>query len=178
MLNFLERRRGLLDAVVFSGGEPTLQAGLYEAMTHVQQLGFKIGLHTNGAYPIRLKELLPITSWVGMDIKIAFADYDKVTDTPLSGIRVKESAKIILASGVAYEFRTTVHPKYHSEDSMIKLALELQQMGVKNYALQNFRPEGCANEELKTKHAGNLLLSDQLCGRIGAMFENFTVRLA
>ena len=53
VMSFLQRRQGLLDAVVFSGGEPTLQHGLRQAMTEVRGLGFKVGLHTGGAYPAR-----------------------------------------------------------------------------------------------------------------------------
>jgi anaerobic ribonucleoside-triphosphate reductase activating protein len=175
VLNFLSRRKGLLDAVVFSGGEPTLQSGLSQAMTEVREQGFKIGLHTSGAYPSRLGKLLPMISWVGMDIKTTFSDYDKVTGTPLSGNKAKESAKMLLASGVSYEFRTTVHPLYHSGNSLLILAQELQELGVKNYVLQEFRPQGCNDETLK-KYTQHELLSDDLCERIGAMFDHFSLR--
>ncbi|MDD5304810.1 MAG: anaerobic ribonucleoside-triphosphate reductase activating protein, partial [Elusimicrobia bacterium] len=67
-LAFLRGRVGLLDAVVFSGGEPTLQDGLEDAMREVKAMGFKIGLHTGGAYPERLVALLPLIDWVGLDI--------------------------------------------------------------------------------------------------------------
>ena len=78
---------GLLDAVVFSGGEPTLQAGLLDAMLEVRELGFKIGLHTAGMYPQRLAAILPLMDWVGMDVKAPFADYARITGTPGSGER-------------------------------------------------------------------------------------------
>jgi anaerobic ribonucleoside-triphosphate reductase activating protein len=74
---FLERRRGLLDAVVFSGGEPTLQSGVADAMRAAKQMGFRVGLHTAGIYPRRLETLLPLTDWVGMDIKAPFAEYSR-----------------------------------------------------------------------------------------------------
>lgn len=175
-MNFLRRRQGLLDAVVFSGGEPTLQGGLKQAMTAVLDLGFKVGLHTSGAYPSRLVELLPLSSWVGMDIKSAFTDYDKVTGTPSSGEKVRESVQMLLASGVSYEFRTTVHPLYHTTDSLLKLSEELQQMGAKHYVLQEFRPQGCSNEAVSSTHSNQELLGDVLCNRIGAMFNSFSVR--
>lgn len=164
-----------MDAVVFSGGEPTLQNGLRLAMTEVREQGFKIGLHTSGAYPSRLEKLLPMISWVGMDIKTTFLSYSKVTGTPLSGNKAKESAKLLLESGVPYEFRTTVHPLYHSETALLNLAQELQQMGVKNYVLQEFRPQGC-NDEAMNKYSQQALLSGDLCERIGGMFDHFAVR--
>jgi len=178
VLNFLHRRQGLLDAVVFSGGEPTLQNGLGQAMTEVRELGFKVGLHTGGVYPSRFVELLPLSSWVGMDIKAAFSDYDKVTGTPSSGKKAYESATLLLASGVPYEFRTTVHPLYHTPDSLLHLAQELRQLGAKHYVLQEFRPQGCADEGVSLIASMNELLTDTLCERIGSLFENFSVRRA
>ena len=74
VLALLERRQGLLDALVFSGGEATLQAALPEAMRRVRAMGFKVGLHTAGPYPERLRECLPLLDWVGMDLKAPFAD--------------------------------------------------------------------------------------------------------
>ncbi len=177
VMKFLQRRQGLLDAVVFSGGEPTLQDGLKQAMTDVRELGFKVGLHTGGAYPARLGELLPLTSWVGMDIKAAFSDYDKVTGTPASGKKARESAVLLLASGVPYEFRTTVHPLYHTQDSLLQLAEELQQLGAKNYLLQEFRSQGCVDEAVNS-HSARVLLNDALCKHIGTRFESFSVRRA
>lgn len=177
VLSFLQRRQGLLDAVVFSGGEPTLQDGLNPAMKSVDALGFKVGLHTGGAYPARLEKLLPLTSWVAMDIKAAFTDYDKVTGTPESGKKAYQSAQLLLASGVPYEFRTTVHPLYHTQHSLLQLAEALQQLGVKHYLLQEFRAQGCVDETVNSFSAQELL-DDGLCSRIGAMFESFSVRRA
>jgi pyruvate formate lyase activating enzyme len=177
-MGFLHRRQGLLDAVVFSGGEPTLQDGLKQAMTEVRGLGFKVGLHTGGAYPARLSELLPLSSWVGLDIKSAFTEYDRVTGTPTSGEKTRKSAMMLLASGVPYEFRTTVHPLYHTPALLLKLAEELQQLGVRHYVLQEFRPQGCIDEAVSTTYSDQELLNDALCNHIGAKFEKFSVRRA
>lgn len=174
-LSFLHRRQELLDAVVFSGGEPTLQDSIESAIGEVLSLGFNAGLHTSGAYPSRLRPLLPLLSWVGMDIKAAFTDYDKVTGVPASGEKARESARMLLDSGVPNEFRTTVHPLYHSRDSLLQLAEELRTMGVRNYVLQEFRPQGCADEKVSS-HPAEELLDEGFCGRIGAMFDSFSVR--
>lgn len=172
---FLRRRQGLLDAVVFSGGEPTLQSNIQSAISEVRDLGFKIGLHTGGTYPSRLKKLLPSLDWVGMDIKASFEDYAKVTSTPESADKAWESARLLLESGVSHEFRTTVHPLYHTPDSLLRLAAELSGLGAKHYVLQEFRPQGCA-DEMACTYSAQALLDDELCRQIGAMFESFSVR--
>ncbi len=177
VMGFLHRRRGLLDAVVFSGGEPTLQEGLSQAIAEVRRLGFRIGLHTGGTYPARLQQNLTLLDWVGMDIKADFADYARVTGTPRSGDKALESARMLLASGIAHEFRTTVHPLYHTAEGLLQLAGSLRELGVRNYVLQEFRPQGCANPLLNTWSATELL-DPALCARIGAMFETFSVRSA
>ncbi|MGB5568670.1 MAG: anaerobic ribonucleoside-triphosphate reductase activating protein, partial [Sedimenticolaceae bacterium] len=105
----LRRRRGLLDAVVFSGGEPTLQRGLPDAVREVREMGFKVGLHTAGCYPERLDELLPTLDWVGLDIKALPQDYGALTGVPGSGERAFESLQFLIESGVRHEVRVTVH---------------------------------------------------------------------
>lgn len=110
VLTLLDRRRGLLDAVVFSGGEPTMQTGLTRAIREVKDMGFLIGLHTGGADPDVLTELLPLLDWVGMDIKAPFSDYESITGVPDSGDAAQRSAQLVLSSGVCHRFRTTVDP--------------------------------------------------------------------
>jgi pyruvate formate lyase activating enzyme len=110
LLSFLERRQGLLDAVVFSGGEPTLQEQLPAAVAAVRQRGFLVGLHTAGPYPERLALLLPHLDWVGMDLKAPFAEYDAVTGVAGSGEGARQSALLLRESGVSHQFRTTLDP--------------------------------------------------------------------
>lgn len=106
ILEFLQKRQGLLDAVVFSGGEPTLQRGLAAAMREVKSLGYLVGLHTAGIVPRRLREVLPLVDWVSMDLKSESSRHELVTGVRGSGARARESRGIILASGVAHEFHT------------------------------------------------------------------------
>lgn len=106
VLQFLGRRRGLLDAVVFSGGEPTLQAGLAAAMREVKALGYLVGLHTAGIVPRRLAEVLPLVDWVAMDVKAKFDEHERVTRTRGSAGRARQSRELILKSGVACELHT------------------------------------------------------------------------
>lgn len=133
---FLASRRGLLDGVVFSGGEPTLQTALSAALAEVKALGFDAGLHTGGMYPDRLASLLPLLDWVGLDIKGPLHDYDAITGTPGSGSKTWVSLRHLVRSGVAYECRTTWHPGLFSLDDLLALGHTLAQHGVRHWALQ------------------------------------------
>jgi pyruvate formate lyase activating enzyme len=176
VLAFLERRRGLLDAVVFSGGEPTLQSGITRALKQVKALGFKLGLHTSGAYPRRLAELLPEIDWVAMDIKAPFADYAATTGVAGSGAPALASTRLILASGIAYEFRTTVHPDLLPAAALPALARSVAQIGVRHYALQEFRTQGCANHELNASAIAPFLSDAALSRTLVPLFDSFCVR--
>ncbi|MEJ2133572.1 MAG: anaerobic ribonucleoside-triphosphate reductase activating protein [Gammaproteobacteria bacterium] len=136
-LALLERRGGLIDGVVFSGGEPTVHRALPDAMQIVREMGFDVALHTAGAYPARLKRLLPLVDWVGMDIKAPPDRYDTITRTPSSGRRAWESARLLLESGVDHEFRTTVHPSLTSRDDVRAIATALADLGARRYVLQH-----------------------------------------
>ncbi len=132
---FLKRRLGLLDAVVFSGGEPTAQHALADALTEVRALGFRIGLHTAGCYPQRLERLLPLLDWVGLDIKGSPEDYPEITGVPDSGLQAWRSLDLLLRSGIEFEVRTTVPPTWPPERVRM-LAESLAEAGVKNFVLQ------------------------------------------
>lgn len=136
---FLETRRGLLDAVVFSGGEPTLQRGLGSVMGEVRSLGFKIGLHTSGAYPARLRRLLPLLDWVGLDIKALPEDYPKITGVPGSGERAWESLDLLLRARVPLQVRTTLLPGNDSPGALRPLSERLASAGVREHRIQRCR---------------------------------------
>ena len=121
VMQLLEQRRGLLDAVIFSGGEPTLQAGLPQALATVRQLGFLTGLHTAGPFPDRLAACLPLLDWVGMDLKAPFDCYDAITGVTGSGRAAARSAELVRTSGVAHQFRTTVDPLLQSDERLKRL---------------------------------------------------------
>jgi pyruvate formate lyase activating enzyme len=121
VLAFLDSRRGLLDAVVFSGGEPTQQPYLKQAVQSVREKGFLVGLHTAGAFPERLKGLLPFLDWVGMDLKAPFHEYARVTGVPGSGDAARQSALLVRESGVAHQFRTTLDPLLLTEGRLESL---------------------------------------------------------
>jgi pyruvate formate lyase activating enzyme len=134
---FLSQRRGLLDAVVFSGGEPTLQPGLAQAMNETRGLGFKIGLHTAGCYPRRLQVLLPLLDWIGLDIKALPEDYPRLTGMANSGAGAWDSLQQVLACpGLNYEIRVTLEPELLHGGRLTQLIDRLEQAGVRHLALQ------------------------------------------
>jgi pyruvate formate lyase activating enzyme len=173
----LKRRVGLIDAVVFSGGEATVDPALQDAIIEVSELGFHIGLHSAGAYPKRLAEILPLLDWVGLDVKAPFDHYPRITRIPDSGRHALQSAEAILASDVDYEFRTTIHPSLLSEDDIVQMAQTLSGMGVKNYALQLFRAQGCHDVQLNAVSTVGYPHAD-LVQRVAALFPHFTLRQA
>lgn len=136
---FLDTRRGLLDAVVFSGGEPTLQSALGAAMRAVKSLGFKVGLHTAGPYPKRLSALLGLLDWVGLDIKALPEDYPLVTGIPGSGERAWESLELLLAADVAMDVRTTPMPGLDTPAYLAELTRRLSAVGVVDHRIQERR---------------------------------------
>ncbi|MCC6201694.1 MAG: anaerobic ribonucleoside-triphosphate reductase activating protein [Gammaproteobacteria bacterium] len=143
--DFLERRRGLLDAVVFTGGEPTRQPGLVAALADVRALGYQTALHTGGCYPSRLEPMLPLLDWIAMDIKAPFDRYQDVTGIAGSGAKAKASIEKILAAGVACEFHATAGPSLLQPGRLLALAEALAELGVRHFILQQCRdPRGLA----------------------------------
>lgn len=177
VMELLERRVGLVDAVVFSGGEPTIDPALGDAVAEVRKLGFKVGLHTACIYPDKLTALLPQLDWVGFDIKAPFEHYARITGVADSGWQALACAQAILASGVTHECRTTVHPMLLTDYEIVDLAEKLAGMGVRNYALQEFRPQGCGDAALAASAMPGY--PDQnLIDHVAPLFERFTMRRA
>lgn len=168
VLAFLQSRRGLLDGVVFSGGEPTLQTGLAAALSAVRSLGLQTALHTGGMYPERLAALLPQLDWVGLDMKALPQRYDAITATPGSGTRAWAGLEVLLAHGTDYECRTTWHAGLFDVDELLHLAQALAARGVRRWALQ----------ECRTPGAPAWVLTDAHRQQLAAPFGSFTLRRA
>ena len=176
ILEFLSARKGHLDGIVFSGGEPTIHERLPVWMRAVKEFGFEVGLHTGGLNPGRLEDVLPLCSWVGMDIKAPFRLYEKVTQVAASGTSARRSAELLLASGVLYEFRTTYHSGVLSEDDVHEIARELASMGCRHYTLQMFRAEHCPDKDLRESSVPSVGISVQLRKTLQDLFLNFKIR--
>lgn len=175
VLAFLERRRGLLDAVVFSGGEPTAQHALGPATAQVRAMGFRIGLHTGGPYPERLAQLLPLVDWVGLDIKALPEDYPLVTGVPGSGDRTWQSLSLLLDGRVNLEVRTTPMPGLDDPAYIEGLSQRLADAGVGCWALQQCREVREGDPALRPRR---LAASDPDVVNATRRFERFSLRAA
>lgn len=148
VMGTLHERSGLLDAVVFSGGEPCAQAGLVDAVRQVRALGFRVGLHTAGCYPQRLARLMPLLDWVGLDIKALPEDYPALTGVAGSGQRAFDSLRLLRGSRVSHEVRVTVHGQLLDRSRLHRLLALLQEQGVDEPVLQRCREAAMFDEAL------------------------------
>ena len=146
LLDFIKSRRGLLDGVVFSGGEPLAQPDVIGAACQARELGFEIGLHTCGAFPDRLRRILPYVDWVGLDVKAPWDSYEDIACSGGAGSLARESLEAVLESGVELEVRTTWHPDLLSADDMRAIAHDLAARGVRTWAVQAYRHVGTTGE--------------------------------
>lgn len=139
LLRFLEKRKGLLDGVCISGGEPLLQDGLAAFLRDIKALGYAVKLDTNGSFPEKLRELVEegLVDYVAMDIKNSPARYAETTGTTgLYNQAVAQSAEYLMQGHVPYEFRTTVVKEFHTEKEFQQMAAWIQ--GAKAWYLQSF----------------------------------------
>ena len=138
-LEFLETRRGKLDGVAVTGGEPTLRPDLPELLSEIKRLGFKVKLDTTGNHPDMLKRIVGegLVDYVAMDVKNSKERYaETVGLTGFDISRVDESISFLLRGDVEYEFRTTVIKQFHDRDSFIGIAEWIK--GAEKYFLQGF----------------------------------------
>ena len=141
-LAFLEKRQGLLDGVVVSGGEPTLQPELPDFLQKIKALGYAVKLDTNGGKPEVLASLLDsgLVDYVAMDIKNSPEKYALTAGVPeLDLAPIRESAALLLERGCG-EFRTTVVQELHTPEDMAAIGSWLT--GAERYFIQNFRDSG------------------------------------
>lgn len=108
-------------------------------MAEARERGYLVGLHTSGAYPRRLRDVLGLVNWVGLDIKGLPQQYPAITGRQNSAQRAFDSLDLVLDSGVDYEVRITVDPRHHSAESVTELLAVLQQRGASNLVLQPVR---------------------------------------
>lgn len=150
ILDYLNKRKGMLDAVVITGGEPTLMPDLKEKLYEIKKLGYKIKLDTNGTNPDIIKELvdLKLIDYVAMDIKNSYEGYSKTIGLEsYDSNKILESINYLLSGEVDYEFRTTLVKEFHSDEDIKNIAKMIQ--GAKRYYLQEFKNSGhCIDSSL------------------------------
>ena len=140
VLDFLDTRKGKLDAVTITGGEPTIQDDLALFIKQIKKMGFAVKLDTNGSQPQVIKNLLDekLLDFIAMDIKAPFEKYKNVVKVPVNADLIKESIRLILKSKIPYEFRTTVVESQLEEKDILQIGKMIA--GAKHYILQKFVP--------------------------------------
>lgn len=139
VFKYLEKRKGLLDGVCISGGEPLLQKDIEYFIRKVKDLGYKVKLDTNGSSPKKLKQLIEegLIDYVAMDIKNDFLNYDKTAGMYTNIDNIKKSIEIIENSNIEYEFRTTIVKQFHDVGKLEKI---IQYIGPNaRYYIQNYQ---------------------------------------
>lgn len=143
VFDFLRKRRGVLDGVAVTGGEPLLHRDMPEFLSRIKELGYKIKLDTNGSNPALLREIVEagLVDRVAMDIKNAPESYAETIGFERFDIApVEQSKSFLLEGSVDYEFRTTVVRGIHTKESLIGAAKWIS--GAKEYYLQQFKDSG------------------------------------
>ena len=140
VVSFLERRKGKLEAVTITGGEPTIYHDLIDFIKCVRKIGYLIKLDTNGSYPEVLEQLIRsrLVDYIAMDMKGPLHKYKMVTKSKIDVDKIRQSIEMIMKSGVPYEFRTTIPKSLLQEDDLLEMGKILRNASC--YILQQFVP--------------------------------------
>lgn len=149
--DFLKNRVGKLDAVVITGGEPLIHKEIFSLIDKIKKMGYLVKLDSNGLLPDRLKVAIDSGNidYVAMDVKFPLSEYMKIV--PNSKELIKESVKLIMNSGVDYEFRTTYVKGIHTLESVQQICEIIK--GAKIYYIQNFRSGKSIDPKLNSSNS-------------------------
>lgn len=138
IISFLVKRKGLLEGVVVSGGEPTLQKDIVSFIRKIKSFGFSVKLDTNGSRPDVLEEVIAgkWVDFIAMDIKAPLERYQQIAGVEVEAVLIRKSIEMIKGSGIAHQFRTTVVKALvnHEDFPAIRDLVE----GTQSYVLQSF----------------------------------------
>jgi len=171
-------REGFIDAVVLTGGEPLLYRENIELLRRIKgETSLAVKLDTNGSFPERLREALPLVDFVAMDLKASPDKYIFATGGRGGFSPVKESGILVMESGVDFEFRSTMVPGVITDEDVIELLTEFGPGKIKSYALQRFRSEKTLSDELRgmPSYPGGYL--ESLAERMSDKVEDVQLRI-
>ncbi len=170
----LEKRKGKLDAVVITGGEPTLHPELPGFIRDIKAMGFLVKLDTNGTNPGMIYKLIEhkLVDYFAMDIKAPFNKYDLLTGASVDIDKIASSIDLIRHSGVDYEFRTTVVDTLLDSNDVKEIITMLK--GVKRYIIQNFNPTNTLDDTIMKPFSENSVNHLREYGI--TQFEEFMIR--
>ncbi len=177
VFEWIQARVGKLEAIVFSGGEALMQgAAAIDYMRRVRELGFSIGLHTNGFYPDTLAAAADVVDWIGLDYKAVAGKYESLTGQSIAHAHMMRSLDVWLKTGKDLEVRITCDPRFITCDDLIEIANDLHARGVKNIAVQKYIPHfedgACATTAAQREQ----FFSIEMKSKLNPMFETVTWR--
>jgi len=175
-MGFLKKRKGLLEGVCITGGEPTIQPDIMDFIDKIKKIGYEIKLDTNGARPDILKKIIDKRNidFISMDIKSSRENYSQLAGVKLDIDRINLSVNLIRNSRIDYEFRTTAVPGMHTEKDFEKISDWLK--GAKKYCLQEYRDIKILNPKLKKVTKGKSLDLEKIKEKIENNFGKVEVR--
>lgn len=176
ILEFLKSRKGFIDGVCLTGGEPCLHADLKEFIAKIKSLGLLVKLDTNGANPEALKELIQakLIDYIAMDIKAPLEKYENVVKRKIDPKKIQQSIDLIKGSGIEYEFRTTVVPSLFSKEDILAIGRWIK--GSKRYFIQQFRPEKTLDKEFQKEKPYSIEQLKELTELVKPFFEKVEIR--
>ncbi len=149
VISEIKKRKNFIDAVVITGGEPTLQDDLEDFLFKIKDIGLKIKLDTNGYLPEKIKEFInkKLVDYVSMDIKSSKEKYSKACGVNVNLKKILETIEIIIKSDIDYDFRTTCVPELVKKEDIEEISEMIN--GAKIYILQQYNNENVYSEEYK-----------------------------
>lgn len=147
IFSFLEKRKGEIDAVVVTGGEPTLQKDLLNFIRKIKNMGYLVKLDTNGSNPNIIENMIDkkLVDYIAMDIKAPLQKYEEIVRAEIDTKKIEKSINLIMESGIDYEFRTTLIKPLLSTEDVLNIGKTIQ--GAKRYILQKFIPSKTLDRE-------------------------------
>jgi len=139
IFSFLKKRKGKLEGLVISGGEPLMHKDISKFIEKVKKIGYLVKIDTNGTFPDKLRELIDkkLVDYVSMDVKAPISKYNKLSGVKTDIKKIEKSIKILQNSSIDYEFKTTFVPGLLEKNDIIEIAKWLD--GSKKYFLQQFK---------------------------------------
>jgi len=177
ILEFLQERKGKIQGVVITGGEPTIFPDLPDFLFQIKRMGFYLKLDTNGSNPYMLETIInrKLIDFIALDIKAPVEKYEEIIASKIEKNKILSSIHLILKSGIEHEFRTTVIKGVISYLDVLKICNTIK--GAHRYAIQNFYPtETLVNGEYKSKTGYSTVELSQLEGKIKNKFHEVIIR--
>ncbi len=141
IVNFLIKRRNLIEGVVVCGGEPSIHANLIKWIRFLKELGYKVKLDTNATNKKLINQVIEekLVDYFAIDYKASLENYEKIVARKVDTKTIFENIKTIVDSGIEYEIRTTIHNAFFSKEDITQMIMELKSIGVENYFLQSYK---------------------------------------